>query len=118
MPPEDHFFNASYFWSDSSNYYHNSNYRQAPPREPKPYVWPEQPESYPQIQEGDHGLIILRQASVHWRNCAIQDLVRQVREREKMIGCQFEIVGSILPDGSMLVDWHRFACEGVPGGGK
>ena len=115
MRPED-LFNA---WSNhTSTPYTNSNYFYADSPRVKPYKWPEQPDTYPQLQEGDRGKIIIRQASIDWRNRAIDDLVRQLQEREKQIGCQMEMIGSLLPDGSMLVEWYRLACEGVHGGPK
>jgi len=80
------------------------------PLPPRPYEFPTKPEEYPVIQEGDHGLIIIRQVSMGWRQAAIDDILRQVTERESQLGCQMIILVDNLEDGSLLVDWKRKAC--------
>ena len=80
------------------------------PLPPKPYVFPTKPEEYPVIQEGDRGLIIIRQVSMGWRQAAIDDILRQVNEREQQIGCRFVILVENLKDGSLLVEWKRNSC--------
>lgn len=108
-----HTYNFDYWTTGTGGYYSTPGFQK-----PRPYKWPEPPEQFPQIQEGDKGQIIIRQASLGWREKAIYDIVRQVEEREQLIGCRFEVTGENLPDGSLLVSWHRNACAGIPGGGK
>ena len=106
--------------TNSGYFYFSSNWNSNRPQHDifTPYEFPKQKEQYPQIQEGDHGQIIIRQSSLGWREQAIRDIVRQVEDRERQIKCQFQVTGVNLPDGSLLVEWGRFSCEGIPGGSR
>ena len=113
MNPEDWYTNYGFHGRSNSSYY-EAHFKQPP----KPYTWPVQKPSYPQIQEGDRGMIIIRQHSLDFREKAVHDIVRQVEERERQIGCRFRVTGENLPNGTLLVTWERNACAGVPGGPK
>lgn len=114
MNPNDYYFGFS---SGTGGYYSQKGPYVRPPST-GPYEWPKQKEEYPLIQEGDKGMIIITQASMGWRQLAINDIVRQVEERERQIKCQLFVNGENLPDGSLLVTWGRYACGGIPGGPK
>lgn len=77
-----------------------------------------QKDQFPVIQEGDHGLIIIRQRSLDWRERAIQDIEAQLRIRQKELGCLLTASAQILADDSLLIEWKRERCEGIPGGPK
>lgn len=87
---------------------YGGHYQTPPP--PRPYVFPEPEPQWPQIQEGDGGKIILRQASLAWITDAINDIVRQLSKREKDIGHPLKAEVSVLADGSHLIEWGRRDC--------
>ena len=115
MKPENWYVNFGFSGTGSGSYGYYTN---QPPRPPQPVKWPVQKPSYPQIQEGDHGMIIIRQQSIDFREKAVHDIVRQVEVRERQIGCRFRVTSENLPNGTLLVTWERNACAGVPGGPK
>lgn len=77
-----------------------------------------QKDQFPVIQEGDHGLIIIRQRSIDWRGRAIDDIEAQLRIRQDELGCLLTASAQNLADGSLLIEWKRERCIGVPGGPK
>lgn len=113
MNPSDYAFNTGGY--DFTGYGYSYTAFHTPPP-PKPYRWPEQEEQFPVLQEGDHGMFILTQASLGWREDALDAIVRQVKEREKLLGCELIATAECLPDGSLLVEWKRHKCEAVLGG--
>mgnify|MGYP001506972339 CR=1 FL=1 len=119
MKPEDYYWHATNgtgsFGFGNQGFYGQSRFHQAPP---KPYIWPEPEEQFPVLQEGDHGMFIITQASMGWRQKALDALTKQIEEREAQLGCELMATAENLPDGSLLVEWKRHKCEAILGGPK
>lgn len=116
MRPEDYYR----FWGGSDfhkeHVFHDPwTNHQAPHYDPPPA---KSVDSYPQIQEGDHGMFILYQVSLDWRQKALVAIQDQVLQRQEELHCRMIINVSNLADGGLLVEWKRMSCVEVPGGPK
>ena len=104
MNDYDEFFFSEFMYEDFPSWKNRKNQTQK--------------DQFPVIQEGDHGLIIIRQRSIDWRERAIQDIEAQLRIRQDKLGCLLTASVENLEDGSLLIEWKRERCEGIPGGPK